>query len=600
MKYKSWLRKSLLILLMTLCVFPTPLTAHATHSGDLQADKPSQAEILEKSYEITSSTVVFDENPSVSAPYSTGILNLGFLESGLSYLNFHRYVAGLPMLQLSEELNRNAQYGAVLTAANNQMSHYPVKPADMDEAFFEEGYAAASSSNLYSAYGYAEDTILWSAVDAFMADENVKNMGRVGHRQWILQPKLLNVGFGYAQAISGTPKRYVALKVFDKSGRDVEYDFISWPASGHFPMQLNRSSLPWSVTLNLNKYKSIDMETLRVTLTRESDGKQWVLDKNTGDAVSMNLPFLTTDGDTMVFRPAVSELSSYEDTYTVNVSGIFMENGAAAELNYAVDIFNLEAIEGCTFVEDHLEASCTQQGHKGHLCRFCGKESDMEYFEPLGHDWNNGELTTEPSETEHGVVTYQCRRCQEKKTQTVTLENPFVDVPEDTYYTDAVKWAVEQEITQGVSDFQFAPEESCTRAQIVTFLWRAAGCPQAVTRAVAFEDVEENTWYTQAVQWAVEQGITNGYGSETIFNPNGECTRGQIATFLYRYFEEPGTEMEGNPFEDVDPEAFYFDAVLWAVEQGITNGFGSDTVFNPNGNCTRAQNVTFLYRALAE
>ena len=302
----------------------------------------------------------------------------------------------------------------------------------------------------------------------------------------------------------------------------------------------------------------------------------------------------------MVFRPAVSELDSYEETYTVHISGIFTKDGAAAELDYAVEIFDLESIGDCTFIEDHLQATCTEQGHQGLICRFCGKESGMTYFDPLGHDWDNGELTTEPSETEDGVVTYQCRRCQEVKTQTVTLENPFVDVQEGEYYTDAVKWAVEMGITEGVSDFQFAPEETCTRAQIVTFLWRAAGSPEAATRAGMFEDVEEGTWYSQAVRWAVEQGITNGYGSDTIFNPDGECTRGQIATFLYRYFEEPVMELTENPFEDVDPEEFYYNAVLWAVEQGITNGYGSDTIFNPDGNCTRAQNVTFLYRALAE
>ena len=176
-------------------------------------------------------------------------------------------------------------------------------------------------------------------------------------------------------------------------------------------------------------------------------------------------------------------------------------------------------------------------------------------------------------------------------------ENPFVDVAENAYYYDAVLWAVENEITTGTGADTFSPNAVCTRAQVVTFLWRAAGCPEPVGAANAFDDVASNAYYAKAVQWAVEQGITLGTGDGK-FSPDAECTRGQIVTFLWR---SQGSEnaTANNPFVDVADGTYYEDAVLWAVEEAITNGTSADT-FSPDADCTRGQIVTFLYRCLAE
>jgi hypothetical protein len=177
-------------------------------------------------------------------------------------------------------------------------------------------------------------------------------------------------------------------------------------------------------------------------------------------------------------------------------------------------------------------------------------------------------------------------------------ENPFVDVPNNAYYTDAVLWAVENGITTGTGDgTTFSPNATCTRAQVVTFLWRAAGSPEPVGAANEFVDVDSNAYYAKAVQWAVEQGITLGTGDNK-FSPDAECTRGQIVTFLWR---SQGSENASgyNPFVDVADGAYYEDALLWAVEEAITNGTGANT-FSPDADCTRGQIVTFLYRCLAE
>ena len=169
----------------------------------------------------------------------------------------------------------------------------------------------------------------------------------------------------------------------------------------------------------------------------------------------------------------------------------------------------------------------------------------------------------------------------------------FVDVATGSYYEDAVDWAVENGITKGTDDTHFSPDGICTRAQAVTFLWRAAGSPEPETRAMPFTDIPVGSYYYDAVLWAVENGITKGT-SDTTFSPNMTCTRAQIVAFLWRSEKSPAAGI-ANPFADVKSDAYYADAVLWAVKENITKGTTS-TTFSPNADCTRAQIVTFLWR----
>ena len=169
----------------------------------------------------------------------------------------------------------------------------------------------------------------------------------------------------------------------------------------------------------------------------------------------------------------------------------------------------------------------------------------------------------------------------------------FTDVPTGAYYADAVKWAVEQGITSGTSATTFSPDMSCTRAQMVTFLWRAAGSPKA-TGSNPFTDVSSGAYYYDAVLWAAEQGITSGT-SATTFAPDATVTRSQTVTFLWRQAGSPVVNYAMS-FTDVPADAYYAEAVRWAVSEGITAGTG-DNAFSPDAVCTRAQIVTFLYRA---
>ena len=246
-----------------------------------------------------------------------------------------------------------------------------------------------------------------------------------------------------------------------------------------------------------------------------------------------------------------------------------------------------------------VDATCTEDGlSEGQHCSRCDYKIAQQSVPALGHTWDGGKVTVAPTSEKEGVKTFACMRCGATRAESIEKlpAASFTDVKLIEYYANAVNWAVANNITNGTSATTFSPEATCTRGQIVTFLWRAAGEPAPAGAANPFTDVKENAYYYKAVLWAVENGITSGT-SKTTFSPDEGCTRGQVATFLWRYEGMPSHTV-GNPFTDVKVGAYYYEAVLWAVENGITNGT-SATTFAPNDTCTRGQIVTFLYRDIA-
>ena len=177
-------------------------------------------------------------------------------------------------------------------------------------------------------------------------------------------------------------------------------------------------------------------------------------------------------------------------------------------------------------------------------------------------------------------------------------ELPFTDVTSSAYYYEPVAWAVDMGVTTGTSATTFSPDNTCTRNQVVTFLWRAMGEPEPTSSENPFVDVKEADYFYKAVLWAVERKITNGVDA-THFGPENSCTRAQVATFLWRTVGSVAPKSDECPFTDVVKGEYYYDAVLWAVEMGVTTGT-SATTFAPNDTCTRGQIVTFLYRALKD
>ena len=217
------------------------------------------------------------------------------------------------------------------------------------------------------------------------------------------------------------------------------------------------------------------------------------------------------------------------------------------------------------------------------------------------HMWDEGQVTKKPTVSAEGIKTFKCIACGDTKTEPIakldseTVENPFNDVAEKDFFYEPVMWAVSKNVTSGLSADTFGATKGCTRAQVVTFLWRAAGEPAPTSDVNPFTDVKQGQYYYDAVLWAVENGITTGLNATT-FGTNADCNRGQIVTFLWRAMGKPAPTNTSNPFKDVSAKQYYYDAVLWAVENGITTGL-SATSFGPNSTCTRGQIVTFLYRA---
>ena len=210
-------------------------------------------------------------------------------------------------------------------------------------------------------------------------------------------------------------------------------------------------------------------------------------------------------------------------------------------------------------------------------------------------DKNGNELTLKDKGDGKYTFTMPAGKVEVKATfmEDNSMLNFFYDVPNGAYFYEAVKWAVKNGITTGVGNDLFAPEQPCTRAQIVTFLWRAAGSPEPKGAASGMSDVVSGSYYEKAVAWAIENGVTTGTTTST-FSPDATCTRAQSVTFLYRAL---GKKVESSAnFTDVKSDAFYTDAVNWAVANNVTNGT-SNTTFSPNADCTRAEIVTFLYRA---
>ena len=323
---------------------------------------------------------------------------------------------------------------------------------------------------------------------------------------------------------------------------------------------------------NVDSGKTIKLETDCAEAVTVSRTVKFTLDKSshvfTGSIKAGSYTTVTaTDTEpveyTFTYSRPSSGSSSYDPTYSVTVDKT--ENGS-------VTVSPKSASKGST-------VTITVKPDSGYV---------LETLTVT--DKNGNELTLKDKGDGKYTFTMPAGKVEVKATfmEDNSVLNFFYDVPNGAYFYEAVKWAVEN----GVGDNLFAPDQPCTRAQIVTFLWRAAGSPEPKT-ASSFTDVSASAYYAKAVAWAVENGITNGM-TETTFAPNATCTRGQSVTFLHRALK--GTASGSANFTDVKSDAFYADAVNWAVANNVTNGT-SNTTFSPNADCTRAEIVTFLYRA---
>lgn len=528
---KKRLLSALLALCMVLSLVPAAFAAGSagySDSGSTAMTKLTQVEIaqLMEQTQLSDPTQIYSTAPGLSAPYSAGALRQDVLQAGLDRLNALRRIAGLPAVSLDASYTASTQAAALVNAANYTMSHYPVQPSGMDSALYQQGYTAAGRSNIAYYYGYRPvDGPLAFSVDQWMDDSDFSNIDRLGHRRWQLNPAMGKTGFGAVYDASGS--LHSAEYSWDTSGSGVDYNFIAWPASGNFPAvdRVFNTETAWSVTLNPSKYQTPSLSAVSVTLKRQSDGKSWTFNGSEDYSYGIYGRYFNVEtggygvNNCIIFRP--DGVGRYDGVYTVTITGLRTRSGGAETLSYQVD-----------------------------------------FFDPKNP-------ATEP-------------------------ENPttptFTDVPASEWYAASVYWAVEQEITSGTGNNTFTPGRICSHGEIITFLWRAAGKPASSTQAPVTTEPYDD--FRNAANWAYEKGII-----DRTFRTGDNCTRADTVTYMWKAAGSLGAI--GSGFTDVPEDADYAAAVNWAVANGVTAGYGSDTTFSPNTTCTRGEIVTFLYRAYA-
>jgi len=339
-------------------------------------------------------------------------------------------------------------------------------------------------------------------------------------------------------------------------------------------------------------------------------GHEWnegIITKEPAEGVKGEKTFTCTCGETRVESiDPLPESCSHKSTMishqtdpyctTIGYTGdvICTDCNTILEKGYVIDALGHKNV-----TDNSVAATCETSGlTEGQHCSVCGLTIVAQVsIAPLGHSFGPWTETIPATTTSMGEERCRCETCgAEQVRNTDPLINPFSDVAPGAYYETSVLWAVKQGVTNGISLTSFGPDQKCTRNQVVTFLWRAAGEPEPTSNENPFVDVAQSDYFYQAVLWAVEKGITNGVDA-THFGSAQECTRAQVATFLWRAMGKPDPKSASNSFKDISAGEYYYDAVLWAVEKGITNGM-SPTTFAPDDTCTRGQIVTFLYRTL--
>ncbi|OUN10404.1 S-layer homology domain-containing protein [Flavonifractor sp. An91] len=489
-----------------------PEQTELRHSGSTTLEKLSKEEIVQLLNQASSTLPdpVLTEEPSIHAPYATGAVDHQALEAAAQRLNVLRRLAGVPQVQLDDSLSENAQYGAVLLAHLGSLNHTPSKPSDMDNSFYQKAYEATSTSNI------AAGMDLLESVDMFMQDSDARNVERVGHRRWQLNPELGRVGFGYAQNPDSIYRDFVTEKVTDTSGSGCDYDFIGWPASGNFPNYLDSfdANTAWSVVLNPDDYQVPTQSGLVVTLVRQSDGKTWTLDGKASYTPAASGRYLNVEtsgvGNCIIFRP--DGVTKYEGVYQVTIDGLKDRSGKAVDFTYQVDFFSQpdnpskpsdwaaasvqEAIQ-LGVVPFELQTGYTQTATRQEICALV-----VRFYETV---------TSSPVQ---GRVSFS-----------------------DTKDEDVEK-AAYLGIVNGVGDGSFHPNDPLTREQAAVMLTRLAqSMSKHLPAAEAnFTDrAEISPWALEATGAIQGCGVMNGVGGGR-FAPSLSYSREQCITTLMRLY----------------------------------------------------------------
>ena len=489
---------------------------------------------------------VYITEPSAALPYAIGDLTAQYRARGLQYLNYLRQLAGLAPVTLSDHLCVQAQYGAVLLAAGDQLTHTPEKPWDMGASFYRMGASACKAANLSMRYNYSHTGLLQSALQGQMDELSATNRLTLGHRRWLLDPRLGQTGFGVAS--SASDRLYIVVPVSDTSGKAPVPEAVCWPAAGQFPNLLFEPGTHWSVSLDPALYKTPREEQLRVVVTRLRDGRQFIpplLDGQLQLNEEGSYLLVSTDscgtGPCISFSIGKTELGEerYLGDYTVSLTGLQKKDGSSADLEYTVRFFDPNALSS------PAEWAAEEVQQAAELALLPESLSDL---------WQQPMTRLE-----------YCRLVMQALRAKTGLDNGRLAlqyaIPEAPVFSDCtdpdVTAAAAIGAVKGLGDGTFRPGRTITRQDAAVMLRQAAqaiGSAAFPTGELPYRDSGEIADYArEAVLWAGETAdllsgkpVMQGVGQGR-FDPLGQYTREQAVLTVLRLFRA------GNPVSAENP-----------------------------------------------
>ena len=476
---------------------------------------------------------IYEERPSAQVPFKAGKLKREYILDGIKAVNFVRYLAGLPDdIEPDWSLELQQQTGALVNALNDELTHFPAKPAGMDETQFQLGAAATKSSNLFSG-----DPTLYSNVLGYMSDSDTSNIDRLGHRRWIINPMMKKTMMGFVRLNKGQP--YATLYAFDQSRpqSEVDYSYIAWPAAGYFPAEMLQPDDAWSVSLNPKKYNSSRISEIRVKLSREGDGKVWTFDSSNQDKngryfnVETNgygIPFC------IIFRPEGIKQLQENDRFNVHIEGLYDSGGRAASVDYATDFFHLTKMKKFRASSLRLQPGETVQ---------------LKAYSSTGEESGAQEGVLVSDHPEVASVDSSGRIQGIKDGQAIIAYRNYFDQVEGVYVdvrengSERVSgWAMDA-YTRGKGngiissyldhDYQSPIDRTELAAALVSLYENISGKPLE-SPVTPFTDID-NEYVSKAVKLGLIQGTAPGK-----FSPWAEVTRQDAASLMLRLYKQLG------------------------------------------------------------
>lgn len=518
--------------------------AYAKHDVNEHVQQHTRAEIVQKMKEYVSVRTdeeylwkeAYEEKPNVNSPYSLGKLQEEYISEGIKAVNWVRYLAGLPDdIEADLTLGNQQQAAALLNAIHGELNHYPAQPQGMSASLYSLGANGAKSSNI----AYGADNFMESVVDLYMADSSTGNIDRVGHRRWILNPKMKKTMFGAALGKSGASEvAYSNMYSFDNSraAGEVTYDYIAWPAAGQFPLEVWHDKDPWSISPNPDIYDNKKISDITVKMTRQSDGKVWSFSADDRDKAGKYFTVNTAGYGvpySIIFRPDLPMEYKAEDQFHIEVTGLYSKgSGKPLSLSYDTQFFKAKQE-----TEQPIEQPTSQIVNTVQISSWA-KEDYLKLSDQSLLDGVEGSNhASQISRKEFASIAFNLYKYKTGY-EMQGIVSPFSDIDQAR-----ISHAAKLGLIQGTSEGKFSPEQKLTRQEAVVVLMnlykKLGGDAVTVkgTSSVFADDAGIASWAKQDAYAAYQLGLIQGMGKNQ-FRPKDNLTKEQAYVMLAKLLDK--------------------------------------------------------------